>query len=254
MKFSKKIVLVMITCLSIISIIGYFLAEDTATPTASEKVKQQPTPTENSLDSEKSIVLDVPLENQFEDDPLENGCEVTALSMLLKFYGYDTDKNQLADELTYVPFTTESDNYGNPHEGFVGDIEAGELAMGVAVEPIAQLAKRYVADSYQVVAGDGKYSFDELLRQVQNGKPVWIVATVDLQVPTEEDFEDWPTDEGLLSVTPLVHSVVLTGYDPATNEVFVNDPYGIKNRSVAYDELVDIYQQLGQQSLYLDKL
>ena len=68
------------------------------------------------------IVLDVPLESQFDDVALENGCEVTALSMLLQYYGYDTDKNELADELDYQPLYTESGNHGNPHLGFVGDI------------------------------------------------------------------------------------------------------------------------------------
>lgn len=60
------------------------------------------------------IVLDVPLESQFDDVALENGCEVTALSMLLQYYGYDTDKNELADELDYQPLYTESGNHGIP--------------------------------------------------------------------------------------------------------------------------------------------
>ncbi len=39
---------------------------------------------------EPVIRLDVPLESQFDPEYLGNGCEVTALSMLLNFYGYDT--------------------------------------------------------------------------------------------------------------------------------------------------------------------
>lgn len=41
-----------------------------------------------------------------------NGCEVTALSMLLQ---HMTDKNELADELDYqMSLYTESGNHGNP--------------------------------------------------------------------------------------------------------------------------------------------
>ena len=49
------------------------------------------------------VLLDVPLESQFDSPSLENGCEVTSLSMLLSFYGYETTKNQLAEQLDYVP-------------------------------------------------------------------------------------------------------------------------------------------------------
>ena len=52
---------------------------------------------------EPVIRLDVPLESQFDPEYLGNGCEVTALSMLLNFYGYDTNKNELAAKLGLCP-------------------------------------------------------------------------------------------------------------------------------------------------------
>ena len=49
-------------------------------------------------------LLDVPLEDQYGGEvAMENGCEITALSMLLNYYGYGTDKNELADLLDFVP-------------------------------------------------------------------------------------------------------------------------------------------------------
>lgn len=60
------------------------------------------------------IQLDVPLENQFDEVALGNGCEVTALSMLLNFYGFDTNKNQLAEELAYVPLYEDYYHHGDP--------------------------------------------------------------------------------------------------------------------------------------------
>lgn len=200
----------------------------------------------------EKIVLDVPLENQFKGDALENGCEVTALSMLLRYYGYDTNKNELADELDYQPLYTESGNHGNPHLGFVGDITGGDEAMGVAVEPIAKLAKEHVDGEYRVVAGQKK-SFNKIIDIVAEGKPVWIIATVDFQVPEDNDWLLWDTDQGSMYVTPLIHSAVITGFDRDKKIVYVNDPYGYQNREVDWSDLEKVYQESDQQSLYLEK-
>lgn len=199
------------------------------------------------------IVMNVPLENQFDGDSLENGCEVTALSMLLQYYGYDTNKNELADELAYQPLFTESGNHGNPHLGFVGDITGGDEAMGVAVEPIAALAKEYVSDNYQVVAKE-KTPFNNIMEVVASGKPVWTIAIVDFQVPTDNDFLLWETDQGSMYVTPLIHSAVITGFDREKKIVYVNDPYGYQNREVPWSDMKEVYNQTDQQSLYLEKI
>lgn len=71
---------------------------------------------QTSKTEEKQVLLDVPLENQFDEPALENGCEVTALSMLLRFYGYETTKNQLAEQLNYVPVFNADGTHGDPNE------------------------------------------------------------------------------------------------------------------------------------------
>ncbi|MDT2735781.1 C39 family peptidase [Enterococcus pseudoavium] len=192
------------------------------------------------------------LEDQFADEALDNGCEVTALSMLLRYYGYQTTKNELAEDLDYQPLYTESENHGDPHLGFVGDITGGDEAMGVAVEPIAKLAQEYVGDDYRVVSSK-QTPFNQIMRVVAEGQPVWIVATVDFQVPTDNDFMLWETDQGSMYVTPLIHSAVITGFDREEKIVYVNDPYGYKNRAIPWDGLQAIYQKTDQQSLYLEK-
>lgn len=197
--------------------------------------------------SYSSILLDVPLENQFAGEKLENGCEVTALSMLLRYYGYNTNKNELANRLHYVPFQVDTQHYGNPHEGFVGDITSGKQAMGVFVEPIAQLAQSYVHSDVKVHSET--LTFAQVIQLLQHDTPVWSLATVDLVEPTEKDFIDWSTTSGTIKVTPLIHAVVLTGMDQ--EYIYVNDPYGIKNRPVKIDTMEKIFKKLGQQSLYL---
>lgn len=54
---------------------------------------------------------------------------------------------------------------------------------------------------------------------------------------------------GEIKVTPLVHSVVLTGIERET--IFVNDPYGHKDRSVSLESLELIYTKMGEQYLFV---
>lgn len=237
----KKILRTLMVLLVLVGA-GYLLVK--ATTSGFEELEQ--------TQQKEKIKLDVPLENQFDGDALANGCEVTALSMLLRYYGYHTTKNQLADDLDYQPLYTESGNHGDPHLGFVGDITGGDEAMGVAVEPIAKVAKEYVGADYQVIAKK-KMPFDKVINVVASGKPVWIIATVDFQVPTNNDFLLWETDQGSSYVTPLIHSAVITGFDREKKVVYVNDPYGYKNRKVSWSDLEKVYQETDQQSLYLKK-
>ena len=124
--------------------------------------------------------------------------------------------------------------------------------MGVAVEPIAKLAKEYVEDDYRVVASNKK-SFNKIMAIVAGGTPVWIVATVDFQVPKDNDWLLWETDQGSMYVTPLVHSAVITGFDRKEKIVYVNDPYGYQNREVDWSDMKQVYEESDQQSLYLEK-
>lgn len=196
-------------------------------------------------------LIDVPLENQNTGEiPLENGCEITALSMLLNYYGYGTNKNDLAERLNYVPLYEDeaADIHGNPHDGFVGNIYEGYEAMGVAVEPIAEVANDIVQDNQTVVASSDT-SFEELTTIVQAGSPVWVVTTVDFQIPTADDLQIWQTTSGEVEISSLCHAVVITGVDE--ENVYVNDPYGYKNRIVDRNDFEEIYQLMGSESLYL---
>jgi len=197
-------------------------------------------------------LLDVPLEEQYGGEvAMENGCEITALSMLLNYYGYGTDKNELVELLDFVPLFEDAGKriHGNPHDGFVGNIYEGYEAMGVAVEPIAKVANEVVQDNQKVVANNDT-SFDDLVRIFQTGTPVWVITTVDFQVPTEDDFRTWQTTSGEIEVSPLCHAVVITGVDE--ENVYVNDPYGYKNRVVDRTDFEEIYQLMGSESLYLE--
>ncbi|EOT41947.1 hypothetical protein I568_01681 [Enterococcus columbae DSM 7374 = ATCC 51263] len=96
------------------------------------------------------VQMDVPLENQFEKPSLQNGCEITALSMLLQYYGHNVNKNQLANQLYYVPLKVDNTHYDDPNEGFVGNIKEINQAMCVWFSPIKAVAGQVVGNSYIV--------------------------------------------------------------------------------------------------------
>ena len=202
-------------------------------------------------ESTETQLIDVPIENQNTGSvPLENGCEITALSMLLNYYDYDTNKNDLAELLNYVPvYENEAEGIrGNPHDGFVGNIYEGYDAMGVAVEPIAEVAEEVVQEGQKVVASSDT-PFSELADLVQAGTPVWVITTVNYEIPTNSDYMIWRTTSGEVTVSPLCHAVVITGVDD--ENVYVNDPYGYKNRIVKRSDFEKTYKKMGSQSLYL---
>ena len=61
----------------------------------------------------------------------------------------------------------------------------------------------------------------------------------------------WTTQNGEVSVTPLIHACVVTGYDEET--IYVNDPYGEKNRAVPIEDFTEVFEAMGGQMLTLEK-
>lgn len=213
-----------------------------------EKVEPVVTKTIKKVKTPAEAQLDVPLESQFSETALNNGCEVTALSMLLNYYGYKTNKNALAKLVYYVPVYVDYTHRGNPHDGFVGDMADGEMAMGMDVEPTAKVAEQVVGSNYKVIQSQ-ETTLDDLLKVVSQKKRVWVKVTQEFVLPNDYSFSYWNTTSGKVKVTPLNHACVITGYDE--DSVFVNDPYGHKNREIDRDDFEYIFDAMGRQSLYL---
>ena len=198
--------------------------------------------------NQKTVTIQVPLENQNEEKKLGNGCEITALSMLLNYYGYQTTKNKLAEKLTYVPVWVNDTLHGDPQDGFVGNINGGLEAMGVGVEPVAQVAQQVVQSDVAVHASRN-LDFAEIESLVKQGTPVWVETTTDFRLPAKGEIKTWQTQHGTINVVTLCHAVVITGI--SQDWVYVNDPYGHKDRQVEKARFIKTYQIMGSQSLYL---
>lgn len=191
------------------------------------------------------IKLDVPLINQMEDPQLHNGCEVTSLAMLLNYYGIKVSKNELGEKIPKEIYQNEKGIYGDPNEGFVGDIEGGKgiKGYGVYVGPILKLAEDNVSKEFEV-KDLTKKSVDDLLMELSNGHPIWCIVTVPLKATN--DNEIWMTKNGEVEISWNIHSVVLTGFD--SQFIFVNDPYG-EQKSVAYEDFKSSWEQMGSQAM-----
>ena len=208
-----------------------------------EKILSEQTNVSEDNKIVEEILLDVPLLNQMDAPQLYNGCEVTSLTMILNYKGIPVTKNQLAQEIERVPLQYNNGGNGNPNTGFVGNMEVGP-GLGVYHEPIFELAQKYLN-----AADLTNSSFDQLLKEVANGNPVWVITTSTF-APVS-DFETWQTPEGTVDITYKMHSVVITGYDSAN--IYINNPYGTKNQKVDRESFIKAWEQMGKQAVVVYK-
>lgn len=190
--------------------------------------------------------LDVPLINQMDEPSLYNGCEVASLAMILNYIGSDVTKNELADSIPSVPFLDEDGLYGDPNDGFVGSISGESIGYSVYHQPVFALAQAFATKPENVLDLTGE-SFEQVLLEVNSGHPVWTIATV-TYAPTY-DMEEWETPNGLVDISWNVHSVVITGFDQ--ENVYVNDPYGEKDKAVDRTEFQAAWEQMGRQAIII---
>jgi uncharacterized protein YvpB len=163
---------------------------------------------------------------------LDRGCEVTSLAMLLQYAGVEVDKMELAKKVKKdtTPYKKENGTYyyGNPYDGFVGDIYTfDKMGYGVYHEPVADLAEQYLPGKIRDLSGD---SFEEaVLKPLSGGKPVWVIINAKYQKLPKSEFRTWNTPSGQVQITWSEHSVVVTGYDE--DYVYFNDPLGAATKA-----------------------
>ena len=191
--------------------------------------------------------LDVPLIEQMEEPSLFNGCEITSLAMMLNYADISVTKNELAEAIPTVDYLDANGNYGDPNDGFVGDIYGVSIGYSVYHSPIYELAKDYTNE--KTVSDLTGKDFSKITEQVAVGNPVWVITTVPM-APTN-DMEEWQTKNGTISISWNVHSVLVTGFD--SDSIYVNDPYGEKNKQVDRADFEAAWTQMGSQAVVVQK-
>lgn len=211
-----------------------------------KQVKEQP-------QIKNQVLLDVPIIKQYPELP--RGCEVTSLTMLLQYAGVKTDKMKLAKlikkDLTLYRRNGEKIYFGNPNDGFVGDMyNLNNPGYGVYHEPIKELAEQFLPGDIRDITGS---DFNYLKTYLSEGFPVWIITNATFKELEATSFQVWETPTGQVRITYREHSVLITGYDE--DFIYFNDPLsGVKNKKVPIDDFIRAWKQMGSQAITFTKM
>jgi uncharacterized protein YvpB len=190
----------------------------------------------------KAVLLDAPIISQKPE--LSSGCEVTSLAMLLQYAGVKVDKMTLAQNIkkdeTLIAFDENGNitRWGNPNDGFVGDITGQNEGFAVYPKPMLQLMEQYLPGKSVNLTS---HPFETLLKSIEQGRPVIVWVTVDFQYP--DKYEEWKKNDVIIRATLEEHAVLLVGYDQ--NYCYINNPYnGIKNQAINKDTFAYIWNTM----------
>lgn len=216
---------------------GLVQQNSVATATDSDSVSENQV-AEKELPTSASIEMEL----IYQHPELPTGCESVALTMLLKFYGFDLDKTTIASD--YLIYST------NFVEGYMGNPFTTGGA-GIYSPGLTRTANKYLdAQESDLNAKNVTDSTpEELYRYIADGTPVVIWNTVyfltnqptGLRVKWGEKTYVWDNCE---------HCMVLSGYDLEKNIVIVHDPIeGIVERDA--EGFWERYENLGSMALII---
>ncbi len=185
--------------------------------------------------------------NNLQLPELPVGCEITALTTLLNFYGFKAEKTALAEN--YLPIGTNYRTEGDKvykdsfFDFFIGD--PFSRGYGCFANAIEKAAEGYIADNgggYTVLNISGAHP-DILYDYLIQGVPVLCWATDGMIEPEYyETWYDFTTGEQL-DWYLNEHCFVLAGFNISGNTVTLNDPmkgiidYNIDKFETRYDQM-----------------
>lgn len=219
---------------------------------------------QEEMNGESEAETELPAAYQIENFPiiyqnpeLPTGCESTALTMVLNYYGYPADKVVMATEyLPQEPFRSYINEEGKEigpdlEETFVGDPTTanGIICM---TRPIMIEANAYLADqgSNLTAVDISGVTFDDLYRCVSQNQPV--VVWVTIKMVDREVARGWYTEDGdYVEYSRSDHGAVLIGYTEAT--VTIADPIsGLVEYS--REQFEKVFASRGNRAVILEEL
>lgn len=194
-------------------------------------------------DHARTYIKGVPVICQFPELP--TGCEATALTMLLNYYGYDKTKLEVSREMPKVPirYKKNGKSYGgHPNDGFIGS-PFSKAAYGVYVKPIEKMINQYTTQQAYNLTGA---ALEDLFKVLDKGQPVMIWASINMGrvYPTQT----WDTENyGKFTWLANEHAVVMVGYDD--QYIWINDPWDGKQKKYKISAVKTAYNRLGRQAI-----
>ena len=169
---------------------------------------------------EDDIVL-LPILVDFQDSPLS--CEAASLKMALSQKGVFLTEKEIMEEIGYTePARRRGDVWGDPNEGFVGDIEGSICSTGFGVfwDPVSDAALKW-RDATVIRSG----SVEDITGAISNGDPVIIWGRVRGSSLTSCS---WKTPNGVyVPAYRETHVMTVVGYKgkkESPSVIIVNDP------------------------------
>lgn len=181
---------------------------------------------------------------------LPTGCEITALTQTLNFYGYKVSKTAMADKyLDKAPFEATDFN-----TAFMSSPYSAK-SYGCYAPVIVRAANKYfdAHDNKHVAQNYTGTDIKTVYRIVNEGYPVIVWATADLKEPKRKLL--WEAKDSGKPVYWLSgeHCLTLVGFDIRSSTVTLCDPLeGRKIYPMAEFELR--YRQLGKQAVIIKKV
>lgn len=145
---------------------------------------------------------------------LPTGCEVTSLTMVLNYYGYEVTNTELASN-----YLNTGSLGSNPYVNFVGS-PFSSSAYGCYSPVIVDCATSFGANAINI----SYCSYSELLNYVSQGYPVIVWGTMYMS-PTKYGSSSWTDSEGNTVIwRGNEHCLVLVGYDVSADIAYLADP------------------------------
>lgn len=170
---------------------------------------------------------------------LPTGCEVTSLTTVLNYYGFDADK------MTMANMYLDKGDVGttNPSVAFVGSPDSTH-SYGCYSPVIERCADKYLSEKQSSLATYrlSDVSFRNLLLEVEQGHPVIVWASMYMKETYSSAV--WNIDGESVAWIANEHCLVLYGYDLERGVVMVADPlvgnteYNIELFETRYNELM----------------
>ncbi|MBR2715847.1 MAG: C39 family peptidase [Ruminococcus sp.] len=247
----KRTVCFLLLIILSMSIVGCKKTEPNDIPTEETvETKTVATPSESTPAIETTAPLgESELINSFiplnQRPELPTGCEITSLTMVLNYYGFDADKCDLSDNYLLKGETGTVDF----RKAFVGDPRIEENSFGCYAPVIVDTANKYLlAKNADMVAYDiTNTELDDLFLYINEKIPVIVWGTLDC---AEGEYTvTWNVDGQDLRWFRPEHCMVLVGYDE--HQVWVADPMNGDIRAYERELFKRSYESLFKQAVVI---
>ena len=192
-------------------------------------------------------IRELNVQEEFQNPSMPNGCEITALDMLMKYNGFDVSKEYLNDN-----YLNKTGFYNaDPNTGYIGNPYSKSKGFYCYAPPIVECANKYFRDNNISKAAKDKTGmsvFGVLNQIIFRKQPVAVWYTVDDKKP-EYGKATYTTPSG--EKKPLysnLHCVVVNG----VGRGMVSILYPQKGqRAVNFIEFTKLYMQMGQRAVVI---